>query len=95
MCYVGILMAENIGRANGRPSVKILWTLAKTYVIPGLQPEGPKSLYCSLEISVLSLKLMRISVTLFLHEKDALKFFLNFFLFLYKPSVQTFWKFDL
>ena len=53
--YVGVPMADKIGLKDGRPSVTILLTLAKPYIIPGLEPEGIKSLYCSLEISFLSL----------------------------------------
>ena len=53
--YVGVLMADKIGLKDRRPSVTILLTLAKPYIIPGLEPEGIKSLYCSLEISLLSL----------------------------------------
>ena len=53
--YVDVPMADKIGLKDGRPSVTILWTLAKPYIIPGLEPEGLKSLYCSLEISFLSL----------------------------------------
>ena len=53
--YVGVPMADKIGLKDGRPSVTILWTLAKPYVIPGLEPEGLKFFYCSLEIYFLSL----------------------------------------
>ena len=63
--YVGVPMADQIGLKDGRPSVTILWTIAKPYIIQGLEPEGLKSLYCSLEISFLSVRLLRTSVTLF------------------------------
>ena len=33
--YVGVPMADKIGLKDGRPSIKILWTLAKSYIIPG------------------------------------------------------------
>ena len=48
--YVGVPMTDKIGLKDGRPSLTILWTLAKPYIIPGLEPEGLKSLYCSMEI---------------------------------------------
>ena len=54
--FVDVLMAEKIGPKDGRPSVIILWTLAKPYIIAGLEPEEIKSLYCSMEISFLSLE---------------------------------------
>ena len=54
--FVGVLMADKIGPKDGRPSVIILWTLAKPYIIAGLEPEEIKSLYCSMEISFLSLE---------------------------------------
>ena len=57
--HVGVPMADKIGSKDGRPSVTILWTLAKSYIIPGLEPEGFKSLYCSMEISFLSLRSLR------------------------------------
>ena len=57
--YVGVPMADKIGLKDGRPSVTILWTLAKPYIIPGLQPEGLKSLYCSLEISFFVSKIFK------------------------------------
>ena len=53
--FVGVLMADKIGLKDGRPSVIILWTLAKPYIIPGLEPDEIKSLYCSMDISFLSL----------------------------------------
>ena len=49
--YVGVPMADKIGLQDGRPSLTILWTLAKLYIIPSLETEGLKSLYCSMEIS--------------------------------------------
>ena len=49
--YVGVPIADNRGVKDGRQSVTILWTLAEPYIIPGLEPEGLKSLYCSMEIS--------------------------------------------
>ena len=33
-------MADKIGLKDGRLSVTTLWTLAKPYIIPGLEPEG-------------------------------------------------------
>ena len=36
--YVGVPMTDKIGLKDGRPSVAILWTLAKPYIIPGLEP---------------------------------------------------------
>ena len=48
--YVGVLMAHKIGVKDGRPSVTILWTLAKSHIITRLEHEGLKSLYCSMEI---------------------------------------------
>ena len=63
--YVGVPMADEIGLKDGRLSVTILWTLAEPYIIPGLEPEGLKSLYCSMEISFLSRRFLRTSVTLF------------------------------
>ena len=39
--------------------------LAKPYIIPVLQPEGLKSLYYSMDISFLSLRFLRTSVTVF------------------------------
>ena len=38
--YVGVLMADKIGLKDGMPSVTILWTLAESCIIPGLEPEG-------------------------------------------------------
>ena len=49
--YVGVPMADKTGLKDGRPCVTILWTLAKRYIIPGLETELLKSLYCSMEIS--------------------------------------------
>ena len=63
--YVGVPMADKISLKDGRPSVTIVWTLAKPYTIPGLEPEGLKTLYCSMEISFLSLRFLRTSVTIF------------------------------
>ena len=60
--YVGIPMADEIGLKDGRPSVTILWTLAEPYIIPGLELEEVKSLYCSMEISFLSLRFLITSV---------------------------------
>ena len=48
--YVGVPMADKIGLKDAKPSVTILWTLAEPYIIPGLQPEGLKSLYCLMKI---------------------------------------------
>ena len=44
-------MANKIDLKDGRPSVTILWALTKPYIIPGVEPEGLKSLYCSRKIS--------------------------------------------
>ena len=63
--YVGVPMADKIGLKDGSPSVTIWLNLAEQYIIPGLKPEGLKSLYCSMEISFLSLRVLRTSVTLF------------------------------
>ena len=54
--YVSVPVVDKIGLKDGRQSVTILWTLANPYIIPVLEPEGLKSLYCSLEISFLSLR---------------------------------------
>ena len=48
--YVGVPMVDK-GLKNGRPSVTILWTLAEPQIIPGIEPEGLKSLYGLIEIS--------------------------------------------
>ena len=53
--YVGVPMADKIGLKDGRPSVTILWTLAEPYLNQGLEREGLELLYCSMEISFLSL----------------------------------------
>ena len=58
-------MADKIGLKDGSPSFIILWTLSEPYIIPGLETEGIKSLYCSMEISFLSPRFLRTSVTLF------------------------------
>ena len=63
--YVGVPMVDKIGLKDGWPCVTILLTLAEPYVIPGLEPEVLKSLYCAMEISFFSLKFLRTSVTLF------------------------------
>ena len=63
--HVDISMAGKIDVKDGRPSVIILWTLAKPYIIPGLEPEGLKSLYCSMEISFLSLRFLRTCYSIF------------------------------
>ena len=60
-----VAMTEKIGLKDGRLSVTILWTLAKPYIITGLEPEGFKSLYWSLRFSVLFLKVLIASVILF------------------------------
>lgn len=52
---VDLPMADEIGRKDGRPPVRVLRTLLKPNIIPGLQPKMLKSLYCLLEISFLSL----------------------------------------
>ena len=56
---------SKIDLKDGRLSVTILCTLAEPYIIPGLEPEGLKSLYFSMKISFLSLRVLRTSVTLF------------------------------
>ena len=48
----GVTMVDKIVLKDGRPSVTILWTLAEPYVIARLEPQGLKSLYCSMEISL-------------------------------------------
>ena len=48
--YVGVPMIDKIGLKDERPSVTILWTLPEPYILPGLEPKGLKSLYCSMEI---------------------------------------------
>ena len=63
--HVGVPMADKIGLQDGRPSLTILWTLAKPYIIPSLETEGFKSLYCSMEISFLFLRVLRTPVTKF------------------------------
>ena len=63
--YVGVPMADKIGQKDVRSSVTILWILAEPYIIPGLEPEGFRSLYCSMEISFLSLRFLRIFLNLF------------------------------
>ena len=40
-------MAAKIGVKYGRLPLTILWTLAKPYIISGLEPNGLKSLHCS------------------------------------------------
>ena len=42
--YVSVPKADKIGLEDGRPSVPILWTFAKPYITPSLEPEGLKSL---------------------------------------------------
>ena len=49
--YVGVPMVNKIGLKDGMSLVTSFHTLAKPYIIPGLEPEGLKSLYCSMEIS--------------------------------------------
>ena len=61
--YVGVPMADKIGLKDGRPSVTILWTLAEPYINQGLEREGLESLYCSMEISFLSLRFLRTSIS--------------------------------
>ena len=63
--YVGVPMANKLSLKDRRPSVKILWTLAKPYIIPRLEPEELKFLYCSMDISFLFLRFLRTFVTLF------------------------------
>ena len=41
--YVGVPMGDKIGLKDERQYVTIFWTLAKQYIIPGLEPEGLKS----------------------------------------------------
>ena len=48
------------GLKDGSQSVIILWTLAKPYIIPGLEPEDLKSLYCSMKISLLVSKIFKV-----------------------------------
>ena len=56
-------MADKIGLKDGMLSVTILWTLAKSYIILGLECKGLKSFYYSMEISFFSLRFLRISIT--------------------------------
>ena len=48
------------GLKDGSQSVTILWTLAKSYIIPCLEPEWLKSLYCSMKISLLVSKIFKV-----------------------------------
>ena len=48
--YVGVPMADKIGLKDARPSLTILLTLAEPFITSGLQHEGLKYLYCSMEI---------------------------------------------
>ena len=43
--FVGVPQADKIGLTHGKPSVTILRTLAKPYLIGGLEPEVFESLY--------------------------------------------------
>ena len=63
--YIGVTMADKIGLKDRRLSVAILWTLGEPCIIPVFEPEGLKSLYYSTEISFLSVRFLRTSVTLF------------------------------
>ena len=63
--YIGVTMADKIGLKDRRLSVAIFWTLGEPFIIPFFEPEGIKSLYCSIEISLLSVRFLRTSVTLF------------------------------
>ena len=62
--YVDVTMTDKRDLKDGRLSLPILWTLAELYIIPVFEPEALKSLYCSIEIFFLSLRLLRTSVTL-------------------------------
>ena len=60
----------------------VWWTLGKSNIISVLEPKGLKSLFCSMEISFLSLKFLRISVTLFsiwIRRFKILSWSINFF----------------
>ena len=48
--YVCVPMTDKISLKDGSPSVAILQILAEPDIIPGLEPERFKSLYCSMEI---------------------------------------------
>ena len=56
-------MVDKTGLEDGKPSVTIICTLAEPYIIQGLGPEELKSLYYSMDISFLSLRFLRTSVT--------------------------------
>ena len=58
-------MTDKIGLKDGTPSVTILQTLAEPYIILGLELEGLKFLYSSMEVYFLTLRLLRTSLTLF------------------------------
>ena len=58
-------MTDKIGLKDGAPSVTILQTLAEPYIILGLELEGLKFLYSSMEVYFLTLRLLRTSLTLF------------------------------
>ena len=62
--YVDVTMTDKRDLKDGRLSLPILWTLAELYIIPVFEPEALKSLYCSIEICFLSVRLLRTSVTL-------------------------------
>ena len=54
-------MADNIGLKIGRPSVTILWTSAKPYIIPVFEPERVKFLCCLMKIFLLYARFLRTS----------------------------------
>ena len=57
--------SRQIDLKGGGLSLNILWTLAKPYIIVGLEPGSLKSLHYSMNISLLALRFLRTSVTLF------------------------------
>ena len=61
---VSMLVADKIGLKDGRPSATVSRSLTKSYIVSGLEPKGLKYLHWSMEISLLSLKCLRRSVTL-------------------------------
>ena len=48
--YVGVPIADKIGRNGGHPSINFLWILARPYKMPNLLPEGKSLTYCSWSI---------------------------------------------
>ena len=65
--YVGVPIADKIGLKLS--SVTILWTLAEPYIIPGLESEGLKSLYYSMEIFFVSKIFKKVCYSIFYMDK--------------------------